>query len=105
MDDFQQAAAAAQAQFTAAAWAVLPVKSQARAIYGELRRIDAERLAAGLRELRPRPLPAGPAPTEQPSAPTERHRAAQGGQSNSIARLRAGLAVIASETSEEHAAP
>ncbi len=46
MNDFQQAVAAAQACCTAEAWRALPVQFQSRAIYAELRRIDAERLEA-----------------------------------------------------------
>jgi hypothetical protein len=71
MDDFQRAAAAAQARFKADAWAVLPVQAQAREIYVELRRIDAER---------PAPGPAKPkrraAPREATPARAERHVAA-----------------------------
>jgi hypothetical protein len=46
MDDFQRAAAAAQRRRTEEAWTALPVREQAQAIYTELRRIDAERVAA-----------------------------------------------------------
>ena len=55
MDDFQQAAAAARAHYTAAAWADLPVRAQAQAIYAELRRIDMERVAKVLTRPNRRP--------------------------------------------------
>jgi len=46
MDDFQRAAAAAQAHYTEEAWTALPTRVQSQAIYAELSRIDAERVAA-----------------------------------------------------------
>lgn len=48
MDDFQKAAAAAQGRYTKDAWMALPPREQAQAIYAELRRIDAERVAAAV---------------------------------------------------------
>jgi hypothetical protein len=55
MDDFQRAAAVAQATYAPDAWAALPVRTQAEAIYAELRRIDARRCAAPA--TRPRATP------------------------------------------------
>ena len=46
MDDFQRAAAAAQAQYSEEAWTALPARVQSQAIYAELSRIDAERVVA-----------------------------------------------------------
>jgi hypothetical protein len=43
MDDFQRAAEAARSRIKAEAWDALPVQAQAREIYAELRRIDAEK--------------------------------------------------------------
>ncbi len=47
MDDFQRAAVAAERHFKEAAWAAMSARDKAQAIYVELRRIDAERVAAG----------------------------------------------------------
>ena len=55
MDDFQQAAAAAQRRYTEPAWAALPQREQAEAIYTELRRIDTERTAVAPAASKKRP--------------------------------------------------
>jgi hypothetical protein len=55
MDDFQQAAAAAQRRYTELAWTALPQREQAEAIYTELRRIDTERTAAAPAASKQRP--------------------------------------------------
>jgi len=46
MDDFQRAATAARHRYTEEAWTALPQREQARQLYAELRRIDAERVAS-----------------------------------------------------------
>jgi len=55
VNEFQKAAAAARRRYGADAWPGLAVSEQAKAIYAELRRIDAERVAAMLSRSR-RPM-------------------------------------------------
>lgn len=49
MTEFQKAAAAARRRYADDVWFTLTVNEQAKAIYAELRRIDAERVNALLR--------------------------------------------------------
>lgn len=70
MDDFQRAAAAAKRHYTEAGWLALPPGAQSKAIYTELRRIDAERVSGVLRVAKPRSaLRAGVAPSSESQIP------------------------------------
>jgi len=81
MDDFQRAAMAARRNHADAAWAVLPPGAQARAIYAELRRIDAERIAESLAQRARRPARHGAAAAQaEPTGTTHAVRKALPGQ-------------------------
>lgn len=75
MTEFQEAAAAARGRYADTVWFTLSVNEQAKAIYAELRRMDAAR-ASGAPE---RPASAGPVRRGRPSARLPAARPMRGG--------------------------
>ena len=75
MTEFQQAAAAARQRYADTVWFTLSVNEQAKAIYAELRRIDAERASGAAH----RSTSPGPSRRGRPSAKLASAGAMRGG--------------------------